>query len=252
MRVEFGGIGLLPSVEDDLAVRLIGDQENGVAEPGRHLLHHCGQAAESLLCIDRSRGVVGCIDQDRCCLLIEGGLRGLEIDLEIIRFHRDHTDFGACASDVLVIFRKIRSEYNDFLSGFCHAADGVGDGSRGTRCGEDQIPVIRHSEAGVQGSCDSFLDPGVALRGIVAVKLQRFLLLKKPDRGIPVAVRCRHRGIPETEVKYVVITDFFSARVRVLRQLTDHGLVFKHGKVFPIDHCVYLLYFNLKILHRLH
>ena len=203
---------------------------------GRFFSQHLCQTGKCLLGVDRAGGIVGGIDQNRGSLFVKDSVRSIEVDLEVVLLDGHNAHFRAGAFDIGAILREKRSEDHDFLTRLCHTAEGMGNSTCRTGSRENMSCLISHIETLIQGLGDHLLDAGIAHGRIVSVKLQGLFLLQQFDRDISVAVRRRHRRIPETEIKYIFVSYFLSARGRVFRQFADHRLVIEHCKVFLIDH----------------
>ena len=114
--------GRLEAVEDERAVRLVGDHQHRFADDAIEF-------AQNLLAVDRAGGVVGRIQNDGLGARRDGGGDAPDIGLEaVVGLHQDHA--ALVILDVVLVLGEVGIQDDDFVAGIEdrleHDIDGPG------------------------------------------------------------------------------------------------------------------------------
>ena len=224
------------AVKNDVPVRLVADEEDVVAVLLALGGQDLGQPGQGLRRVNHARGVVGGVDEDAGDILGQHLLKGVQIGLERGRLGRHHFQHGTRSPDVGPVLRKIGCERQHLVAGLGHGADGVGNGARGTRGGENMLLLIGQAERFGQMGCRGGAEPRVALAGAVAVEGNGLLRGQQVLHGRRKPRRAGHAGVAQRVVKHVLIADLGSPLFAVHKGLTDHALMGQHRAVGFVQH----------------
>ena len=238
--VQAGNEGHGDAAVDQLPVRFIGNDVDGMAVLGGTLLQQGAQGLQGGLGIHHAGGIVGGVDDDGLCVGRDAGGHLLQIDLEMGRIRRYNDGPGAVALHKGHIFREEGGHQQNLTlradgQGFDHRNQG-----RGRTAGEEQLLRFhRQSEARFQiGGHGGAGVPQAGGHG-VAVDLDGIGMADNVQDGGVHRRRGRNAGIAQG-----IIINIFRAHdggllQAVGKQGTDDGRLRPQLITLLIDHWVH-------------
>ena len=234
--VEFGGVGRDPAAERNLAVRLVGNQEDVVAVLGGRLGQKVGQLLQGLLAVGGAAGVVGAVDEHGGGVLVHELRERLKVDLKVRAPRRRHAQGKPRALDVRLVLGEERRKRYDVLPGHADAAHSMGQRTRRARRHKDMVGGVVHAEPAVQAF-------GHGLAG--GRQRQRRRITVQPD-GVGVGQQVRasrgelrragDRRVAQRVIEHVLIADLRAAGGAPFRNLTDNRLGAQHIFIVLCNH----------------
>ena len=236
MGIECRRVRHLSAIKRDVAVRLIADEEDRVAEGPAFLGQDVSQPGQRPGRVDHAGGVVGGVNEDAGDILVQHRFKGVEIRLERRGLRGHDLQDRAGAPNIGAVLREIGREGQHLVAGLGHSADGVGDGPRRTRGGENILLLVGQAEGPGQMGRHSGAEARVALTGAVAVEGHRLLLSQQGLHGLGELVRAGHAGVAQRVVEHVLIADLGGALFAIHESLADDALMAQHGAVSLVQH----------------
>ncbi len=148
--VEFSGVGRDPAAERNLAVRLVGNQEDVVAVLGGRLGQKGGQLLQGLLTVGGAAGVIGRVDEYGGGVLVHELRERLKVDLKVRAPRRRHAQGKPRALDVRLVLGEERRKRYDVLPGHSNAAHRMGQRAGCAGGHKDMVAGVVHAKAAVQ------------------------------------------------------------------------------------------------------
>jgi hypothetical protein len=220
------------AVVDELAVRLVGDDVDRVADLVGRAIQHLAQRPQFLRGIQTSRRVVRGVDDHGPRVGTDPRFDGIDRQAEVGIRRRHDRQLGVLPRHVGVVFGEVRRERDEFV-GFVvdrQRAERRGQRGRGAARHEHIVLVVRRTVARVQGVGDRSAHAGIAGRARVAVQRKRRGVRQKRFKRLVHGVGRRHAGIAQTEIKDVLAADLFGDPVAVFEQFADGGALAPVGE----------------------
>ena len=224
------------AVKGDVAVRLIADEEDVVAEGPALFGQDVGHAGEGLGRVDHTGGIVGGVDEHRRHLLGEHCFKRVQIGLEGRGLGRHHLQLCTGARHIGTILREVGRKGEHLVAGLGHRPDGVGNGTRRTGGGEDVLLLIGQAKGLCQVCCHIGAEARVALTGAVAVQVDRFFIGQQVLHGFGELSRAGHAGVAQRVIEHILISDLCGTLFAVHEGLADDALIAEHRAVSLVQH----------------
>ena len=234
--VEFGRVGRGGAAERDLAVRLVGQQEDVVAVLGGRLGQKVRQLPQGRLAVRGAAGVVGAVDEHGGGVFVHQPGKGIKVDLEIRAPGRCDPQRQARALDIGLVLGKEGGKGHDVLPGHSHAAHGVGQRTRRAGGHKDMVGGVVHAKAAVQALGHGLPGRGQRQRRRVAMQLDRVGVFQQVFAGLGELRRAGDGRIPQRIVKDILVADFLAPRGAPLRNLADNRLGPQHIFIVLCNH----------------
>ena len=212
------------------------------------------KAADGLLGVDRTGGVVRGVDDDRLGVLADALRKGVEVDLEILDGRRNEHAFRACAAlDEHLILREEGREYDELVPLARERTEGAHE--RGSRaCGQIQaVAGVVRAETAVKAVRERSAYVRRTRRGGIAVDHDRIACGLR-ENSLTHLIRRRHVRIAERKVEDIFASDDRGTLIAVFKDLTNgravtsqlvHLSVYHRYRPFQIGFIITQLYLSV-------
>ena len=236
--IDGGNVGHFHAV-GDLAIRLVADQVDRVADLLALLLEHGGQRLQVLARVHRAHRVVRRVDDDGSGLRVDGGRHCLHVKLEAGDLRGNLDDRAAHGLDPHLVLREVGAGDDDLVAGVGDGAQADGDGCGGAHRHVHAARLRRNAIATSDAVGDGLTNGGDAGSGRIRVQLDRRQLHKLLD-GVGHLLRRRHAGVADGVIEHLVVADLGLALQTVGEQLADCGGRISQAIHSFVDHKVLL------------
>ena len=218
--VDVGHPGGLHSGVDDLPVRLVGDEVDGVAVllalPGED----AGQPLQGGAGVDRAGGVVGAVDEHTLGMLTEGLLKGVEVDLEGLDFRGNQNHPGSGPLDKHFVLGEVGGKDDKLIPGTGQAVEHTAQRGGGPRGEVEAVGGAAGPEAPVEGGGEAL--PGVRRTLGAGVLVDVGPLGQQAQGGLVDGGGSGDAGVADGKVEDVLRAHLGRPKLAVFKQLADY------------------------------